>query len=150
MTLSESYPLPFLESDPLDQAGDFLGRGPALWDCGIHAWGFIFPWRAGTWVTHQEADSAAICLPRRGSGRPNVSQVNAGFSGHAEDAIAGRSHSENAVKIVKIAPPNGRRVDVNPVIGCWRFNHFDEQVSPERRFSLNARPDSATLRMASR
>jgi len=32
-----------VESDPLDQGGDCLGRGPALWDCGIHAWGFIFP-----------------------------------------------------------------------------------------------------------
>ena len=31
-----------VESDALDDAGDFLGRGPAFRDCGIHAWGFIF------------------------------------------------------------------------------------------------------------
>jgi hypothetical protein len=32
-----------VEGDPLDQAGDFLGRGPAFRDCGIHVRGFIFP-----------------------------------------------------------------------------------------------------------
>jgi hypothetical protein len=32
-----------VESDPLDQPGDFLGRGSAFRDCGIHVWGFIFP-----------------------------------------------------------------------------------------------------------
>src|ERR1035438_834812 len=32
-----------VEGDPLDQSGDFFGRGPALWDCGTHARGFIFP-----------------------------------------------------------------------------------------------------------
>jgi hypothetical protein len=26
-----------VESDALDQTGDFLGRAPALWDCGSHA-----------------------------------------------------------------------------------------------------------------
>jgi hypothetical protein len=35
-----------VESDALDDAGDFLGRGPAFRDCGIHVWGFIFPWSA--------------------------------------------------------------------------------------------------------
>src|ERR1039458_769835 len=33
-----------VESDALDHAGDFLGRWSALWDCGIHVWGFIFAW----------------------------------------------------------------------------------------------------------
>src|SRR5664280_1932975 len=33
-----------VESDALDQAGDFLGCGSAFRDCGIHLWGFIFPW----------------------------------------------------------------------------------------------------------
>jgi hypothetical protein len=32
-----------VEGDPLDQAGDFLGRGSAFWDCGVHR-GFIFAW----------------------------------------------------------------------------------------------------------
>ena len=32
-----------VESDALDDAGDFLGRGSAFWDCGIHGRGFIFP-----------------------------------------------------------------------------------------------------------
>src|ERR1039458_9008663 len=32
-----------MEGDPLDDAGDFFGSGPALWDCGIHR-GFIFAW----------------------------------------------------------------------------------------------------------
>jgi hypothetical protein len=31
-----------VEGDALDQAGDFLGRGPAFRDCGIHVWRFIF------------------------------------------------------------------------------------------------------------
>ena len=33
-----------VEGDSLDQAGDFLGRRPPFWDCGVHAWGFIFAW----------------------------------------------------------------------------------------------------------
>src|ERR1700687_1029521 len=52
-----------VESDALDQTGDFLGRGPTLWDYGIHAWGFIFPWTAVACVTSQEAPSAGIWLP---------------------------------------------------------------------------------------
>jgi hypothetical protein len=33
-----------VEGDALDQAGNLLGRGSALWDRGVHAlWGFIFP-----------------------------------------------------------------------------------------------------------
>jgi hypothetical protein len=32
-----------VESDALDDAGDFLGRGSALWHGGVHAWGFILP-----------------------------------------------------------------------------------------------------------
>jgi hypothetical protein len=36
-----------VEGDPLDYTGDFLGRGSALWDRGIHAWGFIFPRTVG-------------------------------------------------------------------------------------------------------
>src|SRR5438874_676004 len=35
-----------VEGDPLDHTGDFLGRGSAFGDCGIHR-GFIFPRRAG-------------------------------------------------------------------------------------------------------
>jgi hypothetical protein len=30
-----------VKGDTLDQAGNFLGRGPAFWDCGIHVRGFI-------------------------------------------------------------------------------------------------------------
>src|ERR1019366_7745740 len=47
---SDSYPkhteavFVVVESDALDQAGDFLGCGSAFRDCGIHVWGFIFPW----------------------------------------------------------------------------------------------------------
>src|ERR1019366_1757612 len=33
-----------VESDALDQAGDSPGCGSAFRDCGIHVWGFIFPW----------------------------------------------------------------------------------------------------------
>src|SRR5208337_5581094 len=32
-----------VEGDALDDAGDFLGSGSALWDCGVHR-GFIFAW----------------------------------------------------------------------------------------------------------
>jgi hypothetical protein len=35
-----------VEDDALDQTGDFLSRGSALWDRGVHVWGFIFPWIA--------------------------------------------------------------------------------------------------------
>src|SRR3984893_12882479 len=45
-----------VESDALDDGGDFLSRGPAFRDCGIHAWGFIFPWTAGACVTRLEGD----------------------------------------------------------------------------------------------
>jgi hypothetical protein len=31
-----------VEGDALDDAGEFLGGGFAFWDCGVHAWGFIF------------------------------------------------------------------------------------------------------------
>ena len=34
-----------MEGDALDQPGDFLGHGSALWDRGIHVWGFIFLWK---------------------------------------------------------------------------------------------------------
>jgi hypothetical protein len=32
-----------VEGDALDQAGDFLSRGPAFWDCGVHLVGSYFP-----------------------------------------------------------------------------------------------------------
>ena len=32
-----------VESDALDDAGDFFRHGSAFRDCGIHAWGLIFP-----------------------------------------------------------------------------------------------------------
>ena len=35
-----------VEGDALDHAGDFLRRGSALWDCGVHR-GFIFAWAVG-------------------------------------------------------------------------------------------------------
>jgi hypothetical protein len=41
-----------VESNALDDAGDFLRRGPTFRDCGIHAWGFIFPRRAPAWEIH--------------------------------------------------------------------------------------------------
>jgi hypothetical protein len=47
-----------VEGDALDDAGDFLGRGSALWHSGGHEWGFILPRMDG--VIHREADSAAI------------------------------------------------------------------------------------------
>jgi hypothetical protein len=56
-----------VESDALDDAGDFLRHGPAFRDCDIHAWGFIFPWKAVPCVTHQEDGFAGIWLPRAGT-----------------------------------------------------------------------------------
>ena len=50
-----------MEGDALDQPGDFLGRGPALWDCCIHVWGFIFPWTA---VPGRAADEHSVALAR--------------------------------------------------------------------------------------
>ena len=61
-----------VERDSLDQAGDFLGRGPAHRGRCIHLWEFIFPGTVFLCVTRQEGDSTAIWLPGRvqvGSGR---------------------------------------------------------------------------------
>ena len=65
-----------VESDALDDAGDFLRRGSAFRDCGIHAWGFIFPRKAVPCVTHQEVDSAGIWLPRAGTSRADIELVS--------------------------------------------------------------------------
>jgi hypothetical protein len=46
-----------VEGDALHDAGDFLGRGSALWDCSVHSWGFILPRMDGAWVIPQEGDS---------------------------------------------------------------------------------------------
>jgi hypothetical protein len=32
-----------VEGDALYDAGDFLGRGSAIWQCGAHSWGLIVP-----------------------------------------------------------------------------------------------------------
>ena len=50
-----------VEGDALHDAGDFLGRGSALWDCSVHSWGFILPRMDGAWVIPQEGDSAGGC-----------------------------------------------------------------------------------------
>src|SRR6266849_7421936 len=50
-----------VEGDPLDQAGDFLCRGPAFRDCGIHVWGFIFAWAVRSMPT-KAAGSDYKCL----------------------------------------------------------------------------------------
>ena len=54
-----------VESDTLDQAGNFLGRGPAPWDCGVHVRGFIFPWTVCSMPT-RTAGPDYQCLARIG------------------------------------------------------------------------------------
>jgi hypothetical protein len=54
--------------DPLDQAGDLLGRGPAFWDCGVHLVGSHFPTDA--------KGLAELLLPT--SGRSTISDQDAG------------------------------------------------------------------------
>jgi hypothetical protein len=59
-----------VEGDALDQTGDFLGRGSALWDCGIHLWGFIFPWIASTaQMPGRSGTPLGNCLRRAPSGK---------------------------------------------------------------------------------
>lgn len=45
-----------VECDALDDAGDFLGRGSAIWHGGVHSSGLIVPRKARGWVIRQEAD----------------------------------------------------------------------------------------------
>ena len=44
-----------MEGDALDDAGNFLGRGSALWHSGGHEWGFILPRTDGAWVIQVQA-----------------------------------------------------------------------------------------------
>jgi hypothetical protein len=37
------------EGDALYDAGDFLGRGSALWHSGVHEWGFIIHFATDGW-----------------------------------------------------------------------------------------------------
>ena len=50
-----------MESDALDDAGDFIRRRSAFRDCGIHGWGFIFP-RTVRMVTKSVASGSAMRL----------------------------------------------------------------------------------------
>ena len=87
-----------VESDALDHAGDFLGRGPALWDCGIHAWGFIFPRIGLPCVTHQSLISgvwpASVeswrCMAKRKSkSQPTWTDVKAKLADFDRAALLG-------------------------------------------------------------
>jgi hypothetical protein len=67
-----------VESDALDQAGDFL-RSRACVQGLRHSSGIHFPMDGRPCVTHQEADFAEILLPGGVQVGSGVSQVQAAF-----------------------------------------------------------------------
>lgn len=51
------------EGDALYQPGDFIGRGLALKECGVHGFGVLFAMRSGSRGCRQVADSTRTWLP---------------------------------------------------------------------------------------
>jgi hypothetical protein len=58
-----------MKGDALDDAGDLLGGGPAVWDRGVHSWDFILPRTDAGLVIRQKKVILREIGCRRGSGR---------------------------------------------------------------------------------